>query len=78
MSLVYPDIDPIIFSFSLGNFDFALRWYALSYIAGILIAWKIMQSLANKSLLWPAQGPPLRAPAVDDLMTYLILYMLYY
>ena len=36
MNLTYPEIDPVIFSFSVGNFEFALRWYALSYIAGIL------------------------------------------
>ena len=73
MSFSYPEIDPIIFSFSVGNIEFALRWYALSYIAGILVAWKLMQYLSNKYLLWSKAGPPISPSAVDDLMTYLII-----
>ena len=73
MSLSYPEIDPIIFSFSLGNFELALRWYALSYILGILVAWKLMQFLSKKYLLWSFGKPPLTSLAVDDLMTYLII-----
>ena len=72
MNIPYPDINPIIFSFSVGNFEFALRWYALSYIAGILVAWKLMQFLSKTYALWAKSGPPLSASEVDDLMTYLI------
>ena len=73
MSLSYPEIDPIIFSFSLGNFELALRWYALSYVLGILVAWKLMQFLSKKYLLWSRGKPPITALEVDDLMTYLII-----
>ena len=73
MSLTYPEIDPVIFSFAIGNFEFSLRWYALSYIAGILVAWKLMQVLAKKYYLWPKEIPPLQASEIDDLMTYLII-----
>jgi prolipoprotein diacylglyceryltransferase len=31
----FPDISPEIFSISLFGMEFALRWYALAYIAGI-------------------------------------------
>jgi hypothetical protein len=37
MDLSFPNINPVIFSFSIGKIEFALRWYALSYIAGILV-----------------------------------------
>jgi phosphatidylglycerol:prolipoprotein diacylglycerol transferase len=73
MRLVYPEIDPIIFSFSVGNFEIALRWYALSYILGILVAWKLMQILAKHSSLWPNNFAPISSSAVEDLMTYMIL-----
>ena len=73
MNLIYPDINPIIFSFSVLDFEFALRWYALSYIAGILVAWKLMQFLAKRYLLWPNEAPPISPKAIDDLMTYLIV-----
>lgn len=73
LNLIYPEIDPIIFSFSIGGFEIALRWYALSYIAGILFAWKLMQLLSKKNELWSTEGPPIKSSAVDDLMTYLII-----
>lgn len=73
MNLIYPEISPVIFSFSVGNFEFALRWYALSYIAGIMVAWKLMQVLSKKYLLWSDDGPPVSSTAIDDLMTYLII-----
>ncbi len=37
----FPDIDPIIFQ--LG--PFALRWYALGYIAGIVLGWRYIYRL---------------------------------
>ena len=73
MRFDYPEIDPIIFSFSVGNLELALRWYALSYILGILVAWKLMQNLSKYSSLWPNSLAPIRPSAVEDLMTYMIL-----
>jgi phosphatidylglycerol:prolipoprotein diacylglycerol transferase len=73
MRFDYPEIDPIIFSFSVGNLELALRWYALSYIVGILVAWKLMQILSKHSSLWPNSLAPIRPSAVEDLMTYMIL-----
>ena len=35
LALPFPAIDPVIVS--LG--PFAIRWYALSYVAGLLIGW---------------------------------------
>ena len=35
----FPDISPEIFSITVFGMTFALRWYALAYIVGILIAW---------------------------------------
>ena len=73
MRFDYPEIDPIIFSFSVGNLELALRLYALSYILGILVAWKLMQILSKYSSLWPNSLAPIRPSAVEDLMTYMIL-----
>lgn len=73
MSFIYPEIDPVIFSFFIGNFEFALRWYALSYIGGIIVAWKLMQFLSQKHSLWSKSGPPIKPDVVDDLMTYMII-----
>ena len=35
--LPFPDIGTDLFSFDIGGVTFALRWYALAYIFGILI-----------------------------------------
>ena len=41
--IVFPEISPEIFSVNIGGLEFALRWYALSYIAGFFIAIWIMK-----------------------------------
>jgi phosphatidylglycerol:prolipoprotein diacylglycerol transferase len=35
LAIPFPDISPEIFAISVGDFRFALRWYALAYIAGL-------------------------------------------
>ena len=55
----FPDISPEIFSISLGGFEFALRWYAMAYIVGILLAWRIGVVSVAREALWPAGRPPL-------------------
>jgi len=41
-AIPFPDIGAEIFSIDVGDFSFALRWYALAYIAGILIGWRLI------------------------------------
>ena len=45
LTLTYPTIDPVLIEIG----PFAIRWYALSYIAGILLAWRYMLVLARRS-----------------------------
>lgn len=45
LTLTYPAIDPVLIEIG----PFAIRWYALSYIAGILLAWRYMVVLARRS-----------------------------
>ena len=69
----FPDISPEVFSVSLGGFEFALRWYALAYIVGILIAWRLSVRAVRASRLWPNQTPPMTETQVEDLLTWIIL-----
>ncbi|WP_323778212.1 prolipoprotein diacylglyceryl transferase [Leisingera sp.] len=69
----FPDLSPEIFSISLGTFEFALRWYALAYIAGIIIAWRLAAAALRRPALWPAQQPPMKPEQVEDLLTWIIL-----
>ena len=40
-AIPFPNISPELFTFEVGDFTFALRWYALAYIVGMLIGWRI-------------------------------------
>ena len=71
-AIPFPDLSPEIFSISLGSFNFALRWYALAYIAGFLAGWWIIQRLMQRPTLWPANTAPMEAAKVEALLTYVI------
>ena len=68
----FPDITPEIFSVEVYGVTVALRWYALAYIAGLLIGWRIVLRLIGTARLW--QGPPpLSAEQVERLLTWVIV-----
>lgn len=71
--LRFPDLSPDLFSISIFGMDFALRWYALAYIAGILIAWRLAVVAVRRAPLWPNDTPPMTARQVEDLLTWIIL-----
>ena len=70
--LPFPDISPDIFSIDLFGMTFALRWYALAYIAGLVIGWQIVTALVRRPALW-RDGPPMTAEQVESLLTWIIL-----
>ena len=60
--LPFPNIDPVLIH--LG--PLALRWYALSYIAGLLLGWWLIVKTLRQRALWknaPFKG---NAPATPD------------
>ena len=67
----FPDISPEIFAISLGGMNFALRWYALAYIVGLLVGWRLVLRAISTPHLWP--GPsPMTAEQVERLLTWII------
>lgn len=61
--LPYPDIKPEIFSIG----PFAVRWYALAYIAGLVIGWQIMRRVCT-------QAPKVLSPEkIDDFLLWAAL-----
>ena len=59
----YPEIDPVLVQ--LG--PFAIRWYALAYIAGLVIGWQIMRRVCD-------QPPKLLSPVkIDDFLLWAAL-----
>ena len=57
-AIPFPDLSPEIFAISIGGFEFALRWYALAYIAGLLLAWWLVVRLMARADLWRNNTPP--------------------
>ncbi len=66
--LPFPAIDPVLVN--LGPLP--IRWYALAYIAGLLIGWWMTQRLAAREAFW---GRRVRPPVdqLDDLLVYAAL-----
>src|SRR5579871_1708309 len=62
MILPYPHIDPVLVH--LG--PFAIRWYAISYIAGLLLGWWYLVRLIQTPSLWRSPTFGGRAPATAD------------
>ena len=52
--LPFPAIDPVLIEVG----PLAIRWYALAYIAGILLAWRYMRILVLNDRLWGTTHRP--------------------
>ena len=64
----FPNIDPVIFEIG----PFALRWYSLAYIVGLIGGWRYMVYLTRSPALWP-QGVPAKEDDIDDLLLWVTL-----
>ncbi|HXV01895.1 MAG TPA: prolipoprotein diacylglyceryl transferase [Caulobacteraceae bacterium] len=79
MALAFPNISPDIFTIPaihVGAFNFGpfpLRWYALAYIAGILLGWRYALSLVSNAGIWRGRPPAATAAQVDDLILWVTL-----
>ena len=72
--IAFPDwLGPDVFSISAYGFEFALRWYALAYIVGILVGWRIVIAAVSRDRLWPGGHAPLIREQVEDLVTWIII-----
>ena len=86
-SIPFPDISPVLFAlnipqwhftiggndFSLGGFELAIRWYALAYILGILVAGWLMRLAIRRPTLWPEGKATFSEKNLDDLATWMII-----
>lgn len=72
-AIPFPDLSSEIFAITLFGMDFALRWYALAYIAGILIGWRLAVWTVRRAQLWANDSPPMTPAQIEDLLTWVIL-----
>ncbi|MEH6644639.1 prolipoprotein diacylglyceryl transferase [Sulfitobacter sp.] len=69
----FPDISPEIISINLFGMTFALRWYAMAYIVGILLGWRLVLRAANTPRLWHDNKSVMTPAQIEDLLTWVIL-----
>ncbi|MFV2053499.1 prolipoprotein diacylglyceryl transferase [Aliiroseovarius sp. YM-037] len=69
----FPDIGPDIFTLEIGDFAFSLRWYAMAYIVGIIIGWRIAVRAVKNASLWRNDTPPMTPSQVEDFLTWIVL-----
>ncbi|KZL14468.1 prolipoprotein diacylglyceryl transferase [Pseudovibrio sp. Ad37] len=68
LAIPFPMIDPVLIEFG----PLAIRWYALAYIAGILLAWRYMIVTVRNSPLWNKTAHP-TATDIDDFVMWATL-----
>jgi len=66
--LPFPVIDPVLVTIG----PFAIRWYALSYISGILFGWFYARAIIRNQKLWSGP-PPLSVADFDDFIVWVTL-----
>jgi phosphatidylglycerol:prolipoprotein diacylglycerol transferase len=62
-AIPFPVIDPVAIQFG----SIAIRWYALAYVVGIILAWRYVRALAAQKL------SPLTPAMADDFVTWAVL-----
>ena len=66
--IAFPTFDPV--AIAIG--PFAIKWYALAYIGGIVLGWIYARSLLKNERLWG--GPaPISLPQLDDFILWVTL-----
>ena len=79
--MIFPDISPYVpflgpYEFDLGGWHIGpvgIRWYAIAYIAGIVLCWRYAVGLLRTPKLWGPTSPPATAAQLDDLVLWLTL-----
>jgi phosphatidylglycerol:prolipoprotein diacylglycerol transferase len=64
-AIPFPVIDPVLVSIG----PFAIRWYALAYVVGLIVGWLYARRLAAAEALWGGRVRP-TAEDLEDLLVY--------
>lgn len=71
--IAFPPISPEVFTLSFGEWQFALRWYALAYIAGIFGAISLINAVLRRPKLWDQGRAPVTHEQFDKLIPILVI-----
>lgn len=72
-AIPFPDLSPDLFSITIGNFELALRWYALAYIVGLIAGWWLIARALARPSLWAGNIAPMPPEKAEGLLTAVIL-----
>lgn len=72
LAIPFPAIDPILIEIG----PFAIRWYALAYVAGLLIGWRYARFLIDRPGLW-SNVPRPSAVELDDFLLWATLGVIF-
>ena len=65
----FPNFNPVLIHIGF----ISIRWYAIAYIAGILLGWWYALRLIREAKLWPPAAPPVDNRQIDDLVLWITL-----
>jgi phosphatidylglycerol:prolipoprotein diacylglycerol transferase len=73
--VIFPNIDPVVHigPWALEFGPLALRWYALAYVAGILLGWRYAVRLTRTASVWGGRTPTATPLQIDDLVLWITL-----
>ena len=63
--LPFPAINPVLVQWG----PLAIRWYALAYIAGLVLGWSVIRRVVANDRFWGGAKRPSR-DSIDDLLVY--------
>jgi len=63
--LPFPAINPVLVQWG----PLAIRWYALAYIAGLVLGWLLLRRVVSDDRYWGGRKRP-SAESLDDLLVY--------
>lgn len=69
LAIPFPEFDPV--AVSIG--PLAIKWYGLSYLAGLILGWMYIRRLLGTPRLWNNSVAPFGVSKVDDLLLYVTL-----
>lgn len=72
-AIPFPDLSPEIFSIEVFGITFALRWYALAYVVGILLGWRLALAAVRRPHLWAGERSPVSPRDLEDWLTWVII-----
>lgn len=69
----FPELSPFVFPNGLFGYAIPLRWYALAYIAGIIIGWRVTLAALRRAHLWRNDTPAMTGAQLENLLTWVIV-----